>query len=272
MTAPLVQVSGLSKTFVRKRRFGRGAAVPAVDGVGFAIEEGETLGVVGESGSGKSTTAYCMLRLIEPDAGSVVIDGREITTLSRGELREVRRTVQIVFQDPFASLDPRMRVRDIVSEPLWVHGIGTRRSRAATAGELLERVGLRAGDGRRYPAEFSGGQRQRIGIARALALEPRVVVCDEPVSALDVSVQAQIINLLKDLQEELRLTLMFISHDLAIVRTISDRIVVMRRGRVVEQGSADRIYLTPEHEYTRTLLQAHPVPDPAAMRRRRERD
>jgi ABC-type oligopeptide transport system ATPase subunit len=270
MSDPVIEVRGLSKTFGQHRRFTSSARVPAIHNVGFAVEEGKTLGIVGESGSGKSTTAYCMLRLVEPDAGSVVIGGEDVLAASGKGLRALRRSIQIIFQDPYASLDPRMRVDDIVTEPLWLHGIGSRRSRVASAAELLERVGLRSQDGRRYPSEFSGGQRQRIGIARALALDPRVIVCDEPVSALDVSVQAQIINLLKDLQDELRLTLIFISHDLSVVRTMSDHIIVMRRGEVVEEGPADSVYRSPQHEYTKTLLQAHPVPDPDEMRRRRE--
>jgi ABC-type oligopeptide transport system ATPase subunit len=269
VTEPIIRVSSLNKSFGRRRRLGGSAPVPVLRDVTFSVAEGETLGIVGESGSGKSTTAYCLLRLLEPDSGSIVIDGTDMLAASRAELRALRRSIQIVFQDPYASLDPRMRVGDIVSEPLWLHGVGDRRSRVAAAASLLERVGLRKQDARRYPSEFSGGQRQRIGIARALALQPRVIVCDEPVSALDVSVQAQIINLLKDLQEELRLTLIFISHDLAVVRTMSDNIVVMRQGEIVESGTAQAVYAAPRHAYTRALLQAHPVPDPGEMRRRR---
>ncbi len=242
--------------------------VKAVDGVSFEIPEGKTLGLVGESGSGKSTTGYCILQLLKPTSGSIRALGKELTTLGREELRRMRREMQIVFQDPYASLDPRMTVGNIVSEPLEVHGIGTRRSRRETVRRLLEIVGFNPNFTNRYPHEFSGGQRQRIGIARALALNPKLIVCDEPVSALDVSIQAQILNLLKDLQRDFGLTYLFISHDLAVVRAMSDRIAVMNQGKLVEVGAAEEIYNEPKDEYTKALFSAVPVPDP---RRQRER-
>jgi ABC-type oligopeptide transport system ATPase subunit len=243
--------------------------VKAVDGVSFEIEEGETLGLVGESGSGKSTTGYCVLQLLKPTSGSITFLGKELTELGREDLRRMRREMQIVFQDPYSSLDPRMTVGDIVGEPLVVHGIGTRRSRRATVASLLELVGFDPSYTNRYPHEFSGGQRQRIGIARALALNPKLIVCDEPVSALDVSIQAQILNLLKDLQRDLGLTYLFIAHDLAVVRAMSDTIAVMHEGVIVEQGPAERVYTQPQTDYTRTLLAAVPVPDPGRMQERK---
>jgi oligopeptide transport system ATP-binding protein len=242
--------------------------VKAVDGVSFEIAEGETLGLVGESGSGKSTTGYCVLQLLKPTSGSIRFMGKELTDLGREDLRRMRREMQIVFQDPYASLDPRMTVGGIVSEPLEVHGIGTRRSRQETVRKLLDIVGFNPNFTNRYPHEFSGGQRQRVGIARALALNPKLIVCDEPVSALDVSIQAQILNLLKDLQRDFGLTYLFISHDLAVVRTMSDRIAVMNQGKLVEIGSAEQVYNDPKDEYTKALFTAVPVPDP---RRQRER-
>jgi oligopeptide transport system ATP-binding protein len=242
--------------------------VKAVDGVSFDISEGETLGLVGESGSGKSTTGYCVLQLIKPTSGSIQFMGQELTKIGREELRHMRREMQIVFQDPYASLDPRMTVGGIVGEPLEVHGIGTRRSRTETVRRLLDIVGFNPNFTNRYPHEFSGGQRQRIGIARALALNPKLIVCDEPVSALDVSIQAQILNLLKDLQRDFSLTYLFISHDLAVVRTMSDRIAVMNEGKLVEIGTAEQIYNEPRDEYTKALFTAVPVPDP---RRQKER-
>jgi oligopeptide transport system ATP-binding protein len=243
--------------------------VKAVDGVSFAIREGETLGLVGESGSGKSTTGYCILQLLKPTSGSIRFLGAELTTLGREELRKMRREMQIVFQDPYASLDPRMTVGTIVGEPLTVHGIGTRRSRRETVRRLLDVVGFNPNYTNRYPHEFSGGQRQRIGIARALALNPKLIVCDEPVSALDVSIQAQILNLLKDLQRDFGLTYLFIAHDLAVVRTMSDRIAVMNRGKLVEIGPAEEVYAAPKDAYTKALLSAVPVPDPRKMKERR---
>jgi len=267
----LLAVSELHKHFpIRKgilieRTVGE---VKAVDGVSFDISEGETLGLVGESGSGKSTTGYCVLQLIKPTSGSIRFMGQELTEIGREELRHMRREMQIVFQDPYASLDPRMTVGGIVGEPLEVHGIGTRRSRTETVRRLLDIVGFNPNFTNRYPHEFSGGQRQRIGIARALALNPKLIVCDEPVSALDVSIQAQILNLLKDLQRDFSLTYLFISHDLAVVRTMSDRIAVMNQGKLVEIGTAEQIYNEPKDEYTKALFTAVPVPDP---RRQRER-
>jgi oligopeptide transport system ATP-binding protein len=243
--------------------------VKAVDDVSFDIRTGETLGLVGESGSGKSTTGFCVLQLLKPTSGSVEFDGRELTTMSKRDLRGIRREMQIVFQDPYASLNPRMTVGDIVSEPLLIHNVGSRRSRRRSAEQLLEVVGFNPDFINRYPHEFSGGQRQRIGIARALALNPRLIVCDEPVSALDVSIQAQILNLLKDLQIEFGLTYLFVAHDLAVVRGMSDQIAVMNRGQIVEYGPAEKVYTNPQDEYSQALLAAVPVPDPRRMRERR---
>jgi oligopeptide transport system ATP-binding protein len=243
--------------------------VKAVDGVSFDIAEGETLGLVGESGSGKSTTGYCILQLLKPTSGSVVFEGTDLTTLGREALRKMRREMQIVFQDPYSSLDPRMTVGDIVAEPLIVHKIGTRRDRSTRVRELLDIVGFNPSYTNRYPHEFSGGQRQRIGIARALALSPKLIVCDEPVSALDVSIQAQILNLLKDLQHDFALTYLFIAHDLAVVRSMSDRIAVMNKGVLVEIGPAEEVYTAPKDDYTKALLSAVPIPDPRAMKERK---
>jgi ABC-type oligopeptide transport system ATPase subunit len=272
MTEPLLRVTDLKVHFPIRRGllFDRTVDhVRAVDGVSFEIPEGQTLGLVGESGSGKSTTAYAALQLLRPTYGSVRFAGRELTTLRREDLRRARRDMQIVFQDPYASLDPRMTVGKIVGEPLQTHGIGTRRSRRAAVATLLELVGFDPAYTNRYPHEFSGGQRQRIGIARALALNPKLIVCDEPVSALDVSIQAQILNLLKDLQRDLGLTYLFIAHDLAVVRGMSDPIAVMHNGTIVEQGPADAVYTNPRSDYTRALLAAVPVPDPERMRARK---
>jgi oligopeptide transport system ATP-binding protein len=243
--------------------------IKAVDGVSFEIQEGETLGLVGESGSGKSTTGYCILQLLKPTGGSIRFLGQELTTLGREELRRMRREMQIVFQDPYASLDPRMTVGDIVAEPLVVHRIGDRRRRRETVRQLLDVVGFNPNFTNRYPHEFSGGQRQRIGIARALALNPKLIICDEPVSALDVSIQAQILNLLKDLQRDFGLTYLFIAHDLAVVRAMSDRIAVMNAGKLVEIGPAEEVYTNPREDYTKALLSAVPIPDPRAMKERK---
>lgn len=269
---PLLKVTDLHKHFpireglLIERKVGE---VRAVDGVSFEVQPGETLSLVGESGSGKSTTGYCVLQLLKPTSGSIEFEGTELTTLRREEMRRMRREMQIVFQDPYSSLDPRMTVGDIVGEPLVVHGIGTRRDRSARIRDLLDVVGFDPGYTNRYPHEFSGGQRQRIGIARALALSPKLIVCDEPVSALDVSIQAQILNLLKDLQRDFGLTYLFIAHDLAVVRGMSDRIAVMNRGQIVELGPAEEVYGNPQDDYTKALLSAVPVPDPRAMKERK---
>jgi len=244
--------------------------VEAVQDVSFDIERGETLGLVGESGSGKTTTGYCVLQILRPTSGSIRFDGQELTELDGESLRRLRRRMQLVFQDPYSSLDPRMTVGDIVGEPLVVHRVGSRQERRRRVRELLDVVGFDPSYTNRYPHEFSGGQRQRIGIARALALSPDLIVCDEPVSALDVSIQAQIINLLKDLQQEFGLTYLFIAHDLAVVRSISDRIAVMHHGRLVEIGEAEQVYSSPREKYTQALLTAVPIPDPRKMRERRE--
>jgi oligopeptide transport system ATP-binding protein len=256
----LLEVANLTKDY---------DAVRAVDDVSFEIGEGETLGLVGESGSGKSTTGFCVLRLVEPTSGSIRFAGREVTDLRGQELRRMRREIQIIFQDPIASLNPRMSVGEIIAEPLVIHGIGDRASRRGEVRRLLELVGLEQDAERRKPSEFSGGQAQRIGIARALALEPKLIVCDEPVSALDVSIQAQILNLLKDIQQALGLSYLFIAHDLAVVRAVSDRIAVMKGGVIVESGAADEVYQRPQDAYTQALLAAVPLPNPRAMRERR---
>jgi ABC-type oligopeptide transport system ATPase subunit len=269
----LLQVRNLTKQFPIKRGllFERTVDhVNAVDDVSFDIHRGQTLGLVGESGSGKSTTGYCILQVLRPTSGSVMFDDQELTELSRDELRRMRRRMQLVFQDPHSSLDPRMTVGDIVAEPLAIHKVGSRRERQARVRELLDTVGFDPTFTNRYPHEFSGGQRQRIGIARALALSPDLLVLDEPVSALDVSIQAQILNLLKDLQREFGLTYLFIAHDLAVVRTMSDRIAVMNDGKIVEVGLAEEIYARPKEAYTQELLAAVPIPDPRKMRERKE--
>jgi peptide/nickel transport system ATP-binding protein/oligopeptide transport system ATP-binding protein len=260
---PLLEVRNLTKEFVKRPAFlRRSAATRAVDDVSFSIQEGEIFGLVGESGSGKTTTGRCILRLIEPTAGEVIFRGQNVLAYSRDQLRRARRDMQIVFQDPYSSLNPRMRVGAIVEEPLVIHGIGNRGERLARVEELCRLVGLDPTLLRRYPHEFSGGQRQRIGLARALALHPSFIVADEPVSALDVSIQAQVINLLMDLQERFRLTYLFIAHDLRLVRHICTRTAVMFLGRLVELAPTAALFADPQHPYTRALLSAIPVPDP----------
>ena len=265
----LLEVRDLVKQFSRKRGiFAAASIVRAVDGVSFAIEEGETFGLVGESGSGKTTTGRCILRLIEPTSGEVRFRGEDVLGFSRARLRGARRDMQIVFQDPYSSLNPRMRAGAIVEEPLIIHRIGTKAERRARVAELFDLVGLDPSHLGRYPHQFSGGQRQRIGLARALALNPSLVIADEPVSALDVSVQAQVINLLMDLQQRLKLTYLFIAHDLRLVRHICSRVAVMYLGRIVEMGSTETLFASPAHPYTQALLSAIPAPDPTAARHR----
>jgi oligopeptide transport system ATP-binding protein len=271
MSEPLLTVNKLVKQFpihggILSRVVDR---VHAVDGVSFHIEKGETLGLVGESGCGKSTTGRCILRLIEPTAGEIWFEGRDVAAMGKAELRAVARDMQIIFQDPFASLNPRMTVGAIIGEALVIHGLAAnRQALEARVVELLERVGLQPDHMRRFPHEFSGGQRQRIGIARALAVEPKLIVCDEPVSALDVSIQAQVINLLEDLQEQFDLTYLFIAHDLSVVEHISTRVAVMYLGRIVEIATAHDLYTNPKHPYTEALLSAVPIPDPTVKRKR----
>ena len=266
---PLLEVRHLVKEFGRRGGLLRkSSVVRAVNDVSFAIDEGETFGLVGESGSGKTTTGRCILGLIEPTSGEVRFNGEDVLSFSRSRLRQARRDMQIVFQDPYSSLNPRMRVGAIVEEPLIIHRIGSKPERRARVAELFELVGLDAAQLARYPHQFSGGQRQRIGLARALALNPSLVIADEPVSALDVSVQAQVVNLLMDLQQRLKLTYLFIAHDLRLVRHICSRVAVMYLGRIVEMGPTDQLFEAPAHPYTRALLSAIPVPDPAAVRQR----
>jgi len=261
----LLEVRDLKKHFpirtgVFKRTTGH---VYAVDGVSFNVEKGETMGLVGESGGGKSTVGRTVLRLTEATGGGVTFEGIDVMKASRSQMIALRKDMQIVFQDPYASLNPRMRIRDIVGEGLRIHDVGTEAERKKRVAELLETVGLTAEHGERYPHEFSGGQRQRIGIARALALEPEFIVCDEPIAALDVSIQAQVVNLLEDLQDKLGLTYLFISHDLSMVRHIADRVAVMYLGKVVELAARDALYSDPKHPYTKALLSAVPIPNPA---------
>ena len=267
--SPLVEVSHLVKRFTRDAGLLRaGTPVTAVDDVSFAIEEGETFGLVGESGSGKTTTGRCLLRLIEPSSGSVRFRGEDVLAFSKARLRQARRDMQIVFQDPFSSLNPRMRAGEIVEEPLVIHALGDTAARRERVAELFRLVGLDPAHLDRLPREFSGGQRQRIGLARALALNPSFVILDEPVSALDVSVQAQVVNLLMDLQAQLRLTYLFIAHDLRLVEHVCSRVAVMFLGKIVEMGPTASIFAAPRHRYTQALLSAIPTVDPDAPGRR----
>ena len=265
---PRLEGRGLTREF-RPRR---GDVVRAVDNVSFSISEGEAFGLVGESGSGKSTTARCVVRLLEPTSGEISLLGRDVLAASHRELQQLRRDMQIVFQDPYASLNPRMSVEALITEGMLVHQLSdSRAGRRKRAIDLLELVGLGEEHLRRHPRSFSGGQRQRISIARALAVEPKLLVCDEPVSAVDVSVQAQILNLFKELQDQLGLTMLFIAHDLAVVRHLCDRVAVMSQGQIVETGTREEIYRAPQHPYTRELLLAAPVPDPEGEIDRRRR-
>jgi oligopeptide transport system ATP-binding protein len=269
--APLLEVTDLVKHFPIKRGIlidREVDQVRAVDGVSFQVQRGETLGLVGESGSGKSTACRAVLQLIKPTSGSVKFEGREIARLGQRQMRPLRREMQMIFQDPYASLNPRKRVGQIVGDPLKRQGVASGSELRKQVQELLERVGLSSEHYNRFPHEFSGGQRQRIGIARALSLKPKLVICDEPVSALDVSIQAQIVNLLDDLQDEFGLAYLFVAHDIGVVRHISDRIAVMNEGKIVEQGSADEVCERPKDEYTKKLLAAVPVPDPKESRAR----
>ena len=273
MTAPLLEVRHLVKHFVRKQGlFARPSVVRAVDDVTFSVGAGEMFGLVGESGSGKSTTGRCILRLIEPTSGEVLFRGENVLGFSPARMRLARRDMQIVFQDPYSSLNPRMRVGEIVEEPLVIHALGSRAKRRSRVEELFELVGLEREHLQRYPHEFSGGQRQRIGIARALALSPALIVADEAVSALDVSIQAQVVNLLLDLQQRLKLTYLFIAHDLRLVEHICTRVAVMYLGKIVETGETASLFRQPTHPYTRALLSAIPTLDPDAVRQRIELD
>jgi oligopeptide transport system ATP-binding protein len=269
MNTPLLEITNLKKQFpVKSGFFGKTKMVRAVDGVDLTINEGETVSLVGESGCGKSTTGRCILRLIEPTGGRILFQGKDILKASGEELRKLRREMQFVFQDPYASLNPRKTIRQILMSPLIVHKIGTPAERNKMVEEIVEIVGLSKQQLDRYPHQFSGGQRQRIGIARALILKPKLIIADEPVSALDVSIQAQILNLMQDLQKQLKLTYLFISHDLSVVRHISDRIAVMYLGKIVEVANKKEIFEHPSHPYTKALLSSVPVPDPEYVKER----
>jgi oligopeptide transport system ATP-binding protein len=267
----LIEVKDLFKYFpIHAGLMSRHVAdVRAVDGVSFRIEEGETLGLVGESGSGKTTIGRLLLRLLPATKGEVIFESRDVLAMNRNEIRRLRRSIQIIFQDPFASLNPRMSIGEIIAEPLRIHGIASGKAVDERVQELLSLVGLQPYHANRYPHEFSGGQRQRVGVARALAVDPRFIVCDEPVSALDVSIQAQVINLLEDLQKKFKLTYLFIAHDLSVVRHISTRVAVMYVGKIVELADRDALYERPMHPYTQALLSAIPIPDPVLEKRRK---
>ena len=268
MTEHLLEVNGLKKYFpIKKGLFGRAAGeVKAVNGISFYVKEGETLGIVGESGCGKSTTGRALLRLLEPTAGSIKFAGQELTDLSAGDMRRVRKDIQMVFQDPYASLNPRHTIEKILEEPLIVHGMKNAKKRKEKVHDFLKVVGLSSFHAKRYPHQFSGGQRQRIGIARALMTNPKLIIADEPVSALDVSIQAQVLNLMQDLQDQFNLTYIFIAHDLGVVRHISDRIAVMYLGNIVEVATSSALHEEPLHPYTQALLSSVPIPDPTYIR------
>lgn len=270
MSELLLEVQGLKKYFpITGGLFGsKQGDVKAVDDISFTVKKGETLGIVGESGCGKSTTGRLLMRLIEASEGKIVFEDKEITRMSKAELRRTRREIQMVFQDPYASLNPRHSVQQILEEPLIVHGIGSKEERKKRVKEMLEVVGLNSYHAKRYPHQFSGGQRQRIGIAKALMTKPKLIIADEPVSALDVSIQAQVLNLMKDIQKEFGLTYIFIAHDLGVVRHISDRVGVMYLGRLIELADSEDLYENPKHPYSQALLSAVPIPDPDVKRER----